>query len=138
MFPMPALALEHTRVIAQRLQVLDNQFPEVWMSGINEAVVLIRRQSGRNKQQAMLASLSKVVANTGEFRRRCWIAPVGRELRNLDSLRLDLAGHLRDGQHQVLRRIIFIKVNKVFKQRQRLVLRGIAQADSGTRPSSAV
>lgn len=92
------------------------------MSGIDQAVVLIRRQGRGNEQQTVLASLSKVVAEVSEFRRRCGIAPVCRKLRSFDSLCRQLVRKLRCGEYEVRRRIILIKMNKVFEQSQRLVL----------------
>ncbi len=70
----------------------------------------------------MLASLSKVIADSGELRRRSGIAPVWREPRNFNSFRLQVCRNLRDGKYQVLRRIVLIEVNEVFKLCQRLVL----------------
>lgn len=119
---MSAFAFEHSRVIAQGLQILNHEFPEIRMRGIDQAVVLIGRQDRGNGQEAMLASLSKVVTDAGKLGRRSRIAPVCGELRNLDPLRLHLGGDLRHGKHEVFRRVIFIEMNKVFEQGQRLVL----------------
>ncbi len=129
---------EHAWIVCQGFQVANPNPPEFRMLRIEQPVLLLRRQGGGDHEHAVLASLHQFVTETSQLRRCCRISPIRRQLTNLDYYPAQVVRCFGNGEDQVARRVVFVKVNEIFKQGEGLVRRRIAQADARARPASPV
>ena len=136
--PGPIELCEHARVIYQRLQVACHDSPELWMSRVEQPVMLTGGENRWHDQQTMLLPLSEFVAHPEKFRRRCRITPICGQLADLNLLPAQVIWYLGNAQNKVGRRVILTDVHEILQQGEGLMLRGIAEANTGARPASPI
>ena len=135
---MATLCPKHPRIVGEWFQFAYHNPLVIGMRGIDQAIVLARGQNGRHEQQAMLFALREFIPKPGEFGRRCGFPPVCRQVADFKLLSGQIVRNFRNCQHQITGRIVFIKMDEILQHGERLMFRGVGEADSGTRPAPAV
>lgn len=132
------LRLKHARVVAERFRFTHHNSLVVGMRRIDQAIVLGGGENRGHQQQTMLASLREFIAEVGELGRRRGIAPVCRQVVESDLLSGQIVRDFRNRQYKISRGIVLIEMDKILQHGEGLMLRCVAEADSGTRPAPAV
>jgi hypothetical protein len=70
--------------------------------------------------------LRKLITESSKFGRGYRVAPVTRQGCGFDCRAPYLVRNIRDGQNQVIGRVVFVEVDEILQQREGLVFRGIA------------
>lgn len=92
------------------------------MLGIDQTVVLTRSKDRGYDQQTVLSSFRKFIADPGELRRCCGIAPIRWELADLKLFSVQIVRNFRDSQDQVGGRVVLVEMDEILQHRKRLML----------------
>ena len=130
--------LKHARIVGQRLQILNNDQTELCVGRIDQAVILVWGENGRYEEHAALAGGYKLIAEPGELRGGGAIPPVCRQFADVNTLSGHILRNVGNGQNQIAWRIVLVEVDEVFQHGQRLMFRGVAEANAGTGPASTI
>src|SRR5919201_3457561 len=95
---LPRLLGEHARVIPEWLHVQHADPFELRVLGIDEAIALARSDGRGHEEQTVLSPLGELIAEAGELRRGCGIAPVRGQLLDVYALPAQIFGNVSYGQ----------------------------------------
>ena len=101
--------------MAERFRLVHYDSLVIRMRGIHQAIVLVRGENGRHKQQAMLASLGEFITESGKLNWRGGIAPISRQIADSKLLSVQIVRDLRNHQHQISRRIVLVEMDEILQ-----------------------
>src|SRR5690348_7554137 len=113
MLARPHSALEHSRIVDEWLQRSDRDLLKIWMSRIQQPVILCRRKHRRNNQGYVLFALHKTVPKSRQRRWRWNLPPVLWKLPRRHVLSGQTLWEIGDRQYHVGWSIIGIQMNEV-------------------------
>ena len=117
----PTLSDEHPRIIPKRLRVEYSHASEVRVFGIDKDVILARRDHRWHQQQTVPSRLGEIVTKTRKLRWSGRVAPIWRELADVEALFAQIIWNLSDCKDKIVWRVVLINVDVVLQHGQRLV-----------------
>jgi hypothetical protein len=112
------LSGKESGIVLECLRLMDPDSNEVRMLRIDQPVRFGRSENRRHNQDSGSAIECKGVSDQGELRRRRSRPPVHRQLLWRDRPARHAVRDVCRGHHEILRRIVWIDVDKVFDHRK--------------------
>jgi len=107
--------LKHALIVVERLQLTDGDSSKLPMSRIDQAIVLMWGENGRNEEDAARAGGDKFIAEPGELGRDGASSPVRWQIVHLHTLFGYIFRNFGNGQNQIGWRIVLIQVDEVLQ-----------------------
>jgi len=106
------------------------------VDGIDEPIVVGRRQNGRNDQYRCFRVQDKLIPDAADLRWSRVMGPVRRKIPGPYGNAANAVRNLSLCQHQVVRQTIRVKMSQVFEHGEREAFRRIDNAGTGVRPTA--
>lgn len=108
------------------------------MPRIQQPVIFMRSQGRGHNQHAVFGLRCKFISDVGKFGGRGGVSPRRWKIIDCDDFGRQIARKFSRDQNQIRRSVVGIEMNEIFEHRQRLVLGGVRETSSRTRPAPAV